>query len=311
MRKAGVLAAATTFIGVIALSIGSAGLAAASGNGTPGVGASNPPGNNGTIKLETSDLVPVGSADANHPHVTCTFSLNFFGFDLGTQSATVNFKGQPPSGKFVAVSPLVGPNTFTFTGHGAGNTLDTSQGYSLDVTGLYDHPRQGYHIKVLVTVSGSQGADSKYKVFWYEPCGSGSGGQVSTTTTTTVAPTTTTLPTSTTSTSTTTTTLAPLTGGGGLTGPTTTVGTPPPVVNGNTPLSSAGTPTVGGQTPQVASGQAPELGSGSTPEGAATDLGFFQPNWFGNSQSPWILMIVAGILLAGTGAGIGYRMRRA
>lgn len=304
MRKSGVLAAATTFIGVIALSIGSAGLAAASGNGTPGVGASNPPGNNGTIKLETSDLVPVGSADANHPHVTCTFSLNFFGFDSGTQSATVNFTGQPPSGKFVAVAPLVGPNAFTFTGHGAGNTLDTSQAYSLDVAGLYDHPHQGYHIKVLVTVSGSQGANTKYKVFWYQPCGSGSGGQV-TTTTSTVPPSTTT------STSTTTTTLAPSTNTGGLTGTTTTTTAPPRIVSGGAPLTGGGTPAISGQAPQVSSGQAPELGSGGAPQGAATDLGFFQPNWFGTSQSPWILMIVAGILLAGTGAGFGYRMRRA
>ncbi len=32
------------------------------------------------------------------------------------------------------------------------------------------HPQQGYHVKLTIHAPGSQGADTKHKVFWVEPC---------------------------------------------------------------------------------------------------------------------------------------------
>jgi hypothetical protein len=353
MRKAGVFASLAMFVGASAVGFGSAGLAMAS-PGHPG-GSSSPPGNNGTIKIDQTVLVASGKVDhANHPHVSCQFALSFFGFDLGQQTADVTFTAQPPSGRFTTVTPTMGPSTFTFNGLGAGNSLDASKAYELDVSGLTAQPQQGYHIKVTVDVTGSIGADEKYKVFWYEPCGapptttttllSGGGGQTggSTTTTTTTVPTTTTTVPATTTTVPTTTTTAPtttttvptttttlLSGIAGQTGGSTTTSTLPPLtrgspapLSGSAPqvgapgspgLSSAGSPSVAsGSSPEVASGQAAQAGTGAIPQGAGTDLGFFKPaGWFGGSRSPWILMIIAGVLLLGTGAGFGYRLRRA
>ena len=40
----------------------------------------NPPGNNGTVKL---DARPFDAAPDNEPHVGCTFQLDFYGYDQG------------------------------------------------------------------------------------------------------------------------------------------------------------------------------------------------------------------------------------
>ena len=258
---------AAILLGLAFASVGTANLAGATGAKAMGAtGGGAPPGNNGTIKIDTTALVPPGT-DANHPHVTCSFALSFFGYDTGTQTAVVTFTAQPPSGTSV-VDPTVGPSTFSFTGQGPGNSLDASQTYELNVAGLSANPQQGYHIKVTVDVTGSQGADEKYKVFWYEPCAAvtttttttpptttGTGNQGSTTTTTvgpttTLGATTTTTPPTTTGTgnqaSTTTTTVGSTTTGGNTT---TTVDST--TTGGNT------TTTVAPTTSSTASGNAP------------------------------------------------------
>lgn len=350
MNKSRVFAAVAVLLGTTAVGVGSAGLASASGPARQASASSAPPGNNGTIKIDLTELAPTGTVDhANHPHVSCQLALSFFGFDTGTQTADVAFTAQPPSGKFTPVAPLVGPSTFTFDGHGAGNSLDASKTYQLDVSGLKASATQGYHIKVSVDVTGSIGADEKYKVFWYEPCSSGSGGQIETTTTTPSTTTTSTTTPSTTTTSTTTpstttsTTLAPqqggsqgLTGGpgntpqlgtGGSPGVTGGTGSTPQLGTGASPGLTGGTghsPEVGaGGAPSVAAGTSPEsagvsnmqasapaVGSGMVPQGAGTDLGFFRPgSWAGGSTTPWLLMIIGGVLLIGT--GVVYRYRRA
>lgn len=52
------------------------------------------------------------------------------------------------------------------------------------------------------------------------------------------------------------------------------------------------------------SGQPDQAGAGTAPipAGAATDLGFFKPGSWVSSSAPWILMILGGVLLMGTGA---------
>ena len=320
-----VLGVAALVLGVVATSVGSAGLAAAQAGGNGGKGPS--PGNAGTVKIDKTPLVGEGLKDrANHPHVSCEFTLSFWGFDEGTHRTDVEFTAQPPSGHGQTVPALLSPTVFTFTGKEPGNSLDIQQTYELDVSGL-KAAHQGYHIKVetdLPQPNGQKELD-KYKVFWYEPCGAPTTTTTTTTqpkeTTTTAATTTTTEATTTTSssTSTTSTTLTPSSSSipeesttttsttvpGTTTTPTTTTST-----TSTPPTTSSGTGAVTGTTtttkPAAATGQNPGTSSGlaftsgPTPSGAGTDLGFFGPG-NGPSDWAWILMIAGGVLLTGAG----------
>jgi hypothetical protein len=42
--------------------------------------------------------------------------------------------------------------------------------YRLDFTGITPRPVQGVHLKLTVNAKGSQGADTKHKVFWVTGC---------------------------------------------------------------------------------------------------------------------------------------------
>jgi hypothetical protein len=115
----------------------------------------DPPGNNGTVKI---DGVPFDSHPNNEPHVGCTFQIDFTGFDAG-QQVSASLVGHPPTGGGVLAS-----QSTTLDGSGAGSiTLDLSGALG----GITPHPQQGYHIKL--TVDTGQGA-GKHKVFWVE-CG--------------------------------------------------------------------------------------------------------------------------------------------
>src|SRR5579872_1642932 len=208
MKRAGVFATLAMVAGVGAITIGSARLASAS----PGLPRSSaPPGNNGTIKIDGTPLLNPGRGDeANHPHVTCSLALTFFGYDAAPDTAVVQFSAQPPSGRFTPVAANGSlTNTVHFTGSGPGNSFDKSVGYTLDVSGLTAQAKQGYHVKVSVEVTYSQGSDDKSKVFWYKPCApdqattttstlpeqKGSGGQLGCVTNCSTTPPTTTPPT--------------------------------------------------------------------------------------------------------------------
>jgi hypothetical protein len=56
------------------------------------------------------------------------------------------------------------------SGGGSEAGLDASETYTLDVSGVTPHPNQGVHVKLTVHADGSQGADTKYKVFWVSGC---------------------------------------------------------------------------------------------------------------------------------------------
>ena len=58
--------------------------------------APNPPGNNGTIKI---DDTPFDDAPDNQPHVGCSFQVDFYGYDEGDLEATVTFEAHPPTGE--------------------------------------------------------------------------------------------------------------------------------------------------------------------------------------------------------------------
>lgn len=132
----------------------------------------NPPGNNGTIKIEGIILEegPNTPGHDNDPHVSCPFAIQWYGIDNGLQRVTVAFTAQPPSGQFQAVPVTSGPTSFSDFGSGAGGTFNFSRTYQLDTSGLHKQPQQGYHVKVVVTDTFSQGNDTKSKVFWLGLC---------------------------------------------------------------------------------------------------------------------------------------------
>jgi len=130
--------------------------------------APNPPGNNGTIKV---DDVPFDDAPNNEPHVGCTFQVDFYGFDEGDLNADVLFESHPPTGPVVTLledTVFIGEDDNSGGGSEAG--LDASETYTLDFTGIEPHPNQGFHVKLTINADGSQGADVKHKVFWVTGC---------------------------------------------------------------------------------------------------------------------------------------------
>jgi hypothetical protein len=164
--------------------------------------APNPPGNNGTVKI---DDVPFDDAPNNEPHVGCEFQVDFYGFDQGNLNADVTFESHPPTGPVqVLLTDTVFIGEDDNSGGGSEAGLDASATYTLDFTGIEPHPNQGFHVKLTVHADGSQGADTKHKVFWTTGCGG-----VSPTTTTTTLPEETTTTTSTTLPEETTTTTLP------------------------------------------------------------------------------------------------------
>jgi hypothetical protein len=148
----------------------------------PGVAAaaSNRPGNNGTVKI---DARPFDAAPGNEPHVGCTFQVDFYGYDQGDLDALVTFEAHAPTTRSGADQVLLTDTVFIgeddSSGGGSEAGLDARQTYRLDFTGITPHPVQGFHVKLTVNAEGSQGADSKHKVFWVTGCNPGYPGNPS------------------------------------------------------------------------------------------------------------------------------------
>jgi hypothetical protein len=133
--------------------------------------APNPPGNNGTIKI---DDTPFDDAPNNEPHVGCTFQVDFYGYDKGDLDAEVTFEAHPPTLRAGEDQVLLTDTVFIGeddnSGGGSEAGLDASEAYTLDFTGVTPHPTQGFHVKLTINAEGSQGADVKHKVFWVTGC---------------------------------------------------------------------------------------------------------------------------------------------
>jgi hypothetical protein len=109
------------------------------------------------------------------------FQVDFYGFDEGDLVADVTFESHPPTGPVkVLLTDEVFIGEDDNAGGGSQAGLDASATYTLDFTGIRPHPNQGFHVKLTVHADGSQGADTKHKVFWVTDCAPGT-----TTTTTT------------------------------------------------------------------------------------------------------------------------------
>jgi hypothetical protein len=128
----------------------------------------NPPGNNGTVKV---DGVDIDSIPENAPHQGCIFQIEFRGYDQGNLNATYSLDAQPPSGNDINIT-----SGTTFIGEdpaGGANDLDATVVINLDgsnLTDLIEQPQQGFHLKLTVHADGSIGNDTKYKVFWVTGC---------------------------------------------------------------------------------------------------------------------------------------------
>jgi hypothetical protein len=131
----------------------------------------DPPGNNGTVKIEeanSTDEIP-----ENDPHVGCIFKIEFRGYDQGDLTATWSLASQEPSGKDI---PVLNGSVF-IGGDPAGGANDLDGVVTVDLTkvdlvalGLKEQPNQGFHLKLTVHAPGSIGNDTKYKVFWVGDC---------------------------------------------------------------------------------------------------------------------------------------------
>ena len=142
----------------------------AAGNDTAGNEAGDPPGNNGTVKI---DGQPFDTHPDNEPHVGCVFQVDFYGYDEIDEAASVIFTAQAPTGSGEELARDTvdhGEDPHDGGGSEAGLDAELTVDLTTALAGYDAHPQQGYHVKLTVHAPGSQGADTKHKVFWVEPC---------------------------------------------------------------------------------------------------------------------------------------------
>lgn len=140
--------------------------------GLSGAAQADPPGNNGTIKV---DGVAFDSAPDNEPHPGCTFEIDWYGYDKGDYYSDVTFEAIPPTTRpdtkdqvLKTDHVFVGEDDASGAATPAG--LDASVKYTLDFTGIEPQPQQGFHVKLTITAPKSNGAETKFKVFWVKGC---------------------------------------------------------------------------------------------------------------------------------------------
>jgi hypothetical protein len=144
----------------------------------------NPPGNNGTIKIDYA--APADSGHANRPHPGCAFQLRMFNFD-DDQTGTITFVGQAPTklGTLLTQTHVL----LSDDAAGGGQDVDEVYSYTAQQLGLIGKPqaKQGWHIKVSVDADNAPGG-AKHKVFWLtcdeSPAATSQGGTTTPVTTT-------------------------------------------------------------------------------------------------------------------------------
>lgn len=235
----------------------------------------DPPGNNGTVKI---DGVAFDDHPDNEPHVGCVFQVDFYGFDQGDLDATVTFTVVPPTAPDFDIE--VDDLAIGEDAAGGGTDLDASATYDLTeaLADVEPHAQQGIHLKLTVHAEGSIGADTKFKVFWVSGCGAPPPSTTTTTKPGHNGSTTTTTSTSTPGEETTTTTKP---GHGEETTTTTEQGVNPTEPTTTAPSGESGAGSSGG-----GSGRLPDTGSEAAP------------------------LAAAGLALVGLGGGVALAARR-
>ena len=103
--------------------------------------AANPPGNNGTVKM---DAEAFDDAPNNEPHVGCEFQVDFYGYDEGDLFADVTFTAHPPTGPVqTLLTDVVSIGEDDNSGGGSEAGLDASATYVLDFGTIEPHPVAG------------------------------------------------------------------------------------------------------------------------------------------------------------------------
>jgi hypothetical protein len=141
-------------------------------------------GNDGTFRIDGEEFDTHPDIE---PHVGCVFRVDFYGYDEGDPNADVTFDVWPLSGRMVTIvkdTVFIGQDDNSGGGSEAGIDAEATYDLSPWLADFEPHPQQGWHVKVMVTADGSQGADVKRKTFW------GSGCEAPPPTTTTTVPTT-------------------------------------------------------------------------------------------------------------------------
>lgn len=150
----------------ISLALGIA--AVTTGSGIAAAGSDAPAGNNGHIQI---DEYVMDGGNGNDPHLPCGFSVSFFGYDAGDQSANIDITPVSPT---AGGTPFSVATSWHIDDRTSGNQLDNNVPISPDaLTAALDGVEpaaQGYHLRVDVQVTGSQGADEKHHEIWVEPC---------------------------------------------------------------------------------------------------------------------------------------------
>ncbi|HJQ44199.1 MAG TPA: hypothetical protein VJ831_14010 [Jatrophihabitantaceae bacterium] len=133
------------------------------------VAGGDPPGNNGTVKI---DGRPFDDAPDNEPHPGCVFQVDFYGFDAGNLDADVTFEAVAPTDGDVLLTDTVPIGEDSHAGGGSEAGLDASRTYDLTsaLADIQPQRNQGWHVRLTVHADGSQGADVKHKVFWVDDC---------------------------------------------------------------------------------------------------------------------------------------------
>ncbi|MFR9774926.1 LPXTG cell wall anchor domain-containing protein [Micromonospora sp. MS34] len=139
--------------------------------GSPAL-ATDPAGNNGTVKIDNFDVDNHDDPNiANRPHVGCDFQVRFFNFDEG-QTAKITFTIHPPSGSGAEVVPAETRTISTTPAGGGSKDEDAVFTYHVsdwDLTKYKEQPKQGYHVKLTIESEGVPGG-VKHKVFWVPNC---------------------------------------------------------------------------------------------------------------------------------------------
>lgn len=133
--------------------------------------AGDPPGNNGTIKV---DARPFDNLPDNEPHPGCVFEVDFYGFDEGSLFATATFTLISPTVEADTVVHVSDPIAIGEDGNGGGgSTAGIDQQVEFDLNPYlypYMSSPKGAHVRLTVNADGASGADTKHKVFWVSGC---------------------------------------------------------------------------------------------------------------------------------------------
>lgn len=118
-------------------------------------GAANPPGNNGTVKIHSSDPAEPSPEIKNEPHVSCPFHVHFYFADTG-QSGDWSISGHAP----------------TAAADSAAGWYDAGVGTSVKTDDIF---LSAGHYKL--SWQGRNDKNVKHKTFWVDgECGEGGGG---------------------------------------------------------------------------------------------------------------------------------------